>query len=138
VSLIEWKESYAIGQADVDHEHQSIIALINELYRELERGGSVEDFLGEIYARISGHFALEEKLMREAGYPDHGPHKADHERLLDEIRDLMDAYEAGTTLDIARFGQALGKWFSVHFKEMDARLHARLGRGAGAVDGGLA
>jgi len=51
---------------------------------------AVMDFLGELYARIAAHFALKEKIMRDNGYDEYHDHKADHERLLDDIRDLMD------------------------------------------------
>ena len=37
--------------------------------------------------------------MRRASYGDFEPHKEDHENLLDEIRDIMDAYEGGEYLD---------------------------------------
>ncbi len=32
MALIEWKDEYSTGIADVDHEHQELIALINDLY----------------------------------------------------------------------------------------------------------
>jgi hemerythrin len=74
-----------------------------------------------IYAKISAHFALEEKLMRERHneYED----QADHERLLDEIRDLMDRYEDHADFDEESFAEQLKQWFVVHFKTKDPRLH---------------
>ena len=71
--------------------------------------------------------ALEEKLMREHSYDGYEEHKSDHERLLDEIRDLMDEFEDSSTLDAEAFGKKLEAWFSDHFRTMDARLHQRLG-----------
>lgn len=127
--LIEWRQEFALGVADVDHEHRELIELINELYRHLEQPGSdvsVEDFLGEIYAKISAHFALEEKIMRERTYDQYADHKADHERLLDEIRDIMDAYEDDTRFDKNELAACLSTWFTEHFKTKDARLHKHL------------
>ena len=83
--------------------------------------------LGEIYARISAHFALEERLMREHDYDEYDAHKADHERLLDDLLELIDDYEEDRVEDLAAFGARLDGWFSEHFRTRDARLHRRLG-----------
>ena len=88
--LIQWRESFALGVASVDHEHRELIELINELHAAMQVPDSdieVHEFLGELLAQTSAHFALEEKLMREHGYGRYPQHKADHERLLDEIRE---------------------------------------------------
>jgi hemerythrin len=63
----------------------------------------IEAFLGEIYARISAHFALEEKDMQARAYPERPAHKADHERLLDDLRDIMDEVHDQGVLDDAGF-----------------------------------
>jgi hemerythrin len=62
--------------------------------------------------------------MRKHAYDEYEAHKAEHEKLLDEIRDIMD----GATAD---YGSALSAtvrdWFVNHFKSKDARLHKKLG-----------
>ena len=71
MSLIEWRDEFSVGVPAIDHEHQEMIQLINRL-GEMSDGGEnydkVIDALAEIYAQISAHFALEEKIMREAHY----------------------------------------------------------------------
>ena len=124
--LLAWRSEYSLGIPDVDHEHRELFDLINELHARLLEPGSettVTDFLGELFSKISSHFALEEKLMRAGRYTELPAHKADHERLLDEIRDLMDDYEDGGYVDLERFAGALERWFSVHFSTHDAALH---------------
>ena len=129
MSLIEWDEKYSVGVASVDHEHRELIALINEAYERLQRPAAdttVPDVLGEIYARIYAHFALEESLMRARRYARYAEHKADHECLLDEIRDIMDDYEDGEGFDETQFARRLEAWFTGHFRTHDARLHRQL------------
>jgi len=129
MSLIAWDDRFSVGVASVDHEHRELIGLVNETYDRLKRTDAditVPDFLGEIYARISAHFALEENLMRTNDYAYFGEHKADHERLLDEIRDIMDDYEDRRIFDAEQFSQRLGVWFTGHFSTHDARLHRML------------
>ena len=66
--LIEWKDKYRTGIAEVDHEHQELVALINTLHEETKKSADadVEGFFGDLLAAISSHFALEERAMRDA------------------------------------------------------------------------
>ena len=121
--LIEWRDDFEIGIEEVDHEHQELIELINESYTEVKKSGSAMaalDFLGEIFSKISAHFALEEKAMKELNYDQYEDHKEDHEQLLDSIRDIMDDV---STLDETQFGEQLKAWFVNHFSTKDARMH---------------
>lgn len=127
MALIEWQPEFEIGIPAIDHEHRALIKLINDLHDRLASDPPAEEiagFLGEVHAGISAHFALEERTMRELAYDELDAHKADHERLLDEIRDIMDAFDAD-----ARFvyGESLSErlriWFGEHFRTMDPRLH---------------
>ena len=129
MSLIQWKPEFSVGNASVDHEHRELIELINNLHGKLRRGASQDDVveaLGEIYAQISAHFALEEKIMRDAHYEDYTPHKTDHEALLDQLLDIMDGVEADGQYDEERLSSNLDHWFSEHFRSHDAKLHQRL------------
>jgi hemerythrin len=129
--LIEWRKEFETGVAEVDFEHRELVNLINALHSEIEAEAPrerISSFLGEVFAKIAAHFALEETVMRKHGYDDYAAHKAEHETLLDEIRDIMDAHEEGDADD---YGTALGDtvaaWFVNHFKTRDARLHRMLG-----------
>ena len=125
-TLIEWREDFSLGVPEVDHEHRELVALINALYAELIGNaghGRAGEFLAELHAQISAHFALEERLMRESDYSDYGPHKTDHEALLDDIVDLMDEFDSRTDVDLTAFAERLEQWFTQHFRTHDARLH---------------
>jgi len=131
MALLEWRQDFETGISDVDHEHRELVDLINRLHAEL--GGDAPDadisaFLGEVFARISAHFALEESIMRKHSYDQYEDHKSDHEKLLDDIRDIMDDFDAGKyrAYDEA-LANAVRDWFVNHFKTRDARLHGILG-----------
>lgn len=133
MTLIAWRDEFRTGIPAVDHEHAELIRLINETHAQLLAGradaGATAAALGEILARISAHFALEEQIMRAHGYDFFAVHKAEHERLLDEIREIMEAQERGAFAGDAmqRLSQELSDWFSGHFRTQDARLHRLLG-----------
>lgn len=129
MTLLQWQPGFALGIEEVDHEHRTMIELINSLHDRLgdrRTGEAVEAFLGEVHSGISAHFALEEKVMRDRRYDALAAHKADHEQLLDELRELMDEQAGGATLDDLRLGTRLADWFGGHFQTHDARLHRHL------------
>ena len=130
MNLITWKDEFSVGVAAVDFEHRELIELINGLDADMQKDATqttVVEALGEIYARISAHFALEEKVMREAGYDGFATHKHDHERLLDELLDVIDSVDDAGHYDRAGLSRDLDRWFSDHFRTHDARLHQKLG-----------
>ena len=131
MGLLNWEPRYSVGIEAVDHEHRELVDLINRLYDEARSRGSkvaVLGFFGDLFKAISAHFALEERFMRERGYDQFVQHKNDHERLLDEIRDIMEDYETTDVFDEALLAQRIDAWFSRHFESHDARLHNRLGQ----------
>ncbi len=130
MSLIRWKDEFALGIESVDVEHRELIELINRLDASMQADASqatVVEGLGEIYARIAAHFALEEKIMRDAVYEHFNAHKQDHERLLDGLLDVIDAVDCDGRYDRAALSAELDAWFSDHFRTHDALLHNKLG-----------
>jgi hemerythrin len=130
MQLLQWKDEYSVGIDAVDYEHKELIDLINRLHEELGASDSkrtVSAFFGDLLKGISAHFALEEKFMREHGYSGLGSHKEDHERLLDELRDIMDDFEDAKEIDAAELRGRLDTWFTRHFRTHDAQLHRSLG-----------
>ena len=130
MSLLQWKPEYSVGDESMDVEHQEMIDLINEIYEKLESDpdpDQVEQCLGDIFSTVSMHFALEERLMRKNNYAEYQAHKDEHEKLLDQIRDLMDDFAADSSAGAVRLEQGLSDWFAGHFSTFDARLHGHLG-----------
>jgi hemerythrin len=130
MSLIVWKDEFSVGVESVDHEHRELIALINELDDAMQndvRHDTVINSLGEIYAQIASHFALEEKIMRDARYENLAAHKQNHELLLDELLDTIDSVDESGSYDRRALANGLDQWFSDHFRTHDAKLHRKLG-----------
>ena len=130
MALLEWKAEYSVGNASVDQEHELLIEQINQIYEQLSQPAdtiTVEAMLGDIHADISAHFALEELLMREAGYAEYEAHKEDHEDLLDQIHDLIFSFAENPDSGRELLMKQLSDWFGRHFASFDARLHRELG-----------
>jgi hemerythrin len=130
MKLLQWKEEYSVGIEAVDQEHKQLIDLISRLHEALDAPdakSTVPRFFGDLLKGISAHFALEEKFMRDRRYDELASHKGDHERLLDDLRGIMDAFELSDDVDRVELAQRLDAWFSHHFRTHDARLHRKAG-----------
>ena len=127
MALIDWNEDFSCGIESVDHEHQELIREINDLYGKIADNcdaKTIEFHLGEIHGLIESHFALEERLMQSARYPNYSSHKDHHDTLLDEIRDIMDSVHAAPDSDFGiALADRLNTWFSDHFRTHDRDLH---------------
>lgn len=126
MNLVEWRDEFKIGIEDVDFEHKELIDLINQSFNDASQKDSnmaVMYFLGEIYSKISAHFALEEMHMKKLNYDQYDGHKQDHEQLLDDILNIMDEYGDTANINKEEFSKRLNEWFINHFKTKDARLH---------------
>lgn len=127
---ISWKPEFSVGNPAVDHEHRELVELVNIAGSAILDGrpdADVNRSLGDLYRAISAHFAHEEHHMKRARYDQFTPHKSDHERLLDALRDIMDGAEAGDVTIARHLTEVLEAWFTDHFRTHDARLHHRLG-----------
>ena len=130
MKYLEWDPKYSVGIDSVDYDHQNLIDMINIVFAELENRRDVDQIrqvMAEIHMEFSAHFALEERIMREASYEEYEAHKNDHENLLDQIRCMMDAVDEDPTTALDSLSDELSQWFSAHFATFDARMHAVFG-----------
>ncbi len=131
MALLEWKEEYKIGFPAVDYEHENLINAIGNVQQRLAGDGAADEIRGllaEINTLVEAHFALEEKVMRDIGYEGFIPHKADHDLLLEQIRDIMESVEDEPGPAFRDdLGRRLNDWFARHFASEDKKLHASTG-----------
>ena len=130
MALLQWKDSYALGNPSVDHEHRELIGMINAVYDHLADESDTEEIescLEDIYAGIASHFVLEERHMRDAGYVEYQAHKDEHEDLLDQLVEMVDEFIDHPVTGRASLQKSLADWFGEHFATFDARLHHSLG-----------
>jgi hemerythrin len=128
MSLASLKYELRTGIDSLDYEHRKLVEVMEELCVSFDNDpvtGAVSDCFGVLYARVSAHFALEEQLMREKKYAFYDTHKTDHERLLEQIRRMMEAYEEGKCADCGTNLRAcLETWLADHVRTADTALCA--------------
>jgi hemerythrin len=116
---------FLLGVPAIDHAHRELTELIN---RMAEAGNAAFAYLyPDLVNHTRAHFANEEALMRQVGFPGHGEHKAEHDR----IRGELDAFAlrlGGSRLQLVRayVMVQLPAWFILHTVTMDSALAAHL------------
>src|SRR3989304_4549814 len=98
MAYLDWNPSHDTGIAAIDYEHRQLVKMLNEIHDLIVKGVApreISDALADFHTLATAHFALEEKIMRDANYPGFEERRHTHYRLLDQVREIMDAYEAG-------------------------------------------
>ncbi len=89
---IQWRDYYSVGNRDLDGQHQEIIFIINWLYEVIWQGDD-QAALPTLMRRLSeytySHFAHEEAMMCEAGFPGYVGHKEVRDKLASDTSDLL-------------------------------------------------
>jgi len=130
MALLQWTDKFRLGIDVVDREHRELVDLINRLHDAVmaeDANTRVTVFFERLLVAMTTHFASEEEFMRASAYDQLERHQSDHERILEEIRDIMNAFEHAEEIDSGDLGMRLEAWFARHFEAHDAPLHRRLG-----------
>jgi hemerythrin len=129
MSLVRWKDEYLTQVVEIDDQHRRLVDLINQIY-DLMRSGrdqeSIAEALGEVVDYTRFHFATEEKFMEQTSYPHRDPHQAEHERLVDQIRELRRSIQDGRIVVSMNEMYFLKDWLLTHFQGPDRGLAAHL------------
>jgi len=74
-----------------------------------------------LFQHTQEHFAREEAAMREAGFPPFPVHKAEHDRVVEEMESEETHFrETGDTARLWQYvSQAIPAWFVSHIESMD-------------------
>ena len=125
-TLFKWDDSFLIGIEELDHEHKLLIDDINKLHKELaghDEKSEIEECLGDIYARMQAHFALEEHVMKEHGYRFFDAHKREHEELLDSYTEYMVQFLNDTGVSSSNpIEENLKYWVIEHIVTSDKKM----------------
>ncbi len=87
VKPVEWLDSFEIGHQKIDQEHQEIIEALNQLMVASGEGRMADMFeLCELFRhRLGSHFAAEEAILRNSGFPRADDHAETHRQHFDNV-----------------------------------------------------
>jgi len=117
---IEWRDSYKIGNAAIDAQHQVWFARINSFLQATDRKSlQYCEVMMNQYTRV--HLKFEELLMRDIQYPDIDSHLLQHQELLAKLGEIEVQID-NDTLDTAQWTSFLTDWLLNHIRVYDTKL----------------
>jgi len=125
MSIFVWDAKYSLKIDEIDRQHQKLLALFNELYDAMQLGHGNE-VIGEVLAGVvdytAYHFAYEEKLFLQYGYPDEAAHRAEHAKLTDQATVLVRKHQAGQSHVAVATLKFLCDWLNSHILGSDKKF----------------
>ena len=115
------------GNDEIDAQHRELFARIQTLLdasrsqRSREEVVRLLEYLG---GYVVDHFAAEERMMEESGYPRLGGHRAEHLQFVKELAILRHELksEGPTKIFVIRVGNRVTEWLREHIYRTDRIL----------------
>ena len=120
MKVLTWSPDLDTGVAVIDQQHRRIVDLINAL-NEASKSHSrdlVGEAIGELIDYTMSHFAFEEELMEEAGYPFCAAHKRVHEVFIKRVAEYRLRFQAGEDIS-DELRTMLSRWLFNHIRGDD-------------------
>lgn len=120
MAYMDWDESYDTGIESIDSQHRLIVNYINLLHQASREGSrpKVEQVLDELIDYTETHFAFEESLMEEHGYPHLVTHKKVHHSFTTKIKQYQGRFYKGEDIT-NRLLSDLKVWLGNHIMRDD-------------------
>jgi hemerythrin len=122
MAFIKWNDSYSVHVVEIDHQHQKLVGLLNDIHdaMALGRGKDVVDsIIDGLIAYTQTHFATEEKYFELYQYPGAPEHIREHndsvKRVL-EFKGEAENCKQGLSIEVMLF---LKDWLLKHIKGSD-------------------
>lgn len=122
----EWQETYLVNIDIFDEHHKYLLALLNNLYRDVfactdptQKQLLIEHLLTELIDYTYYHFAAEENLLLQYEYPDYALHKQQHDTFKVQLHQLMEQHKDGSLVWSFPIFVFLKDWISLHILNAD-------------------
>ncbi len=115
--VIEWRDGFKIGVAQVDQEHRHLFTLVRALNLQ-----SVDQTVDELLDYVVTHFSNEQELMEKSGYPAFEQHLKLHEEFAAKVADFLASDTQWTEERVQELRRFLNKWLIGHIMTHDLRF----------------
>jgi len=123
--FIEWSSRFSVDVNSVDHQHQQLVHIINDLHDAMKSGKGKEALgasLNNLLDYTKTHFDHEEKNMKLKNYPDLAEHTKQHNDLIKQVKDYKAKFDNGEALLTIEVMDFLRDWLLNHIMKSDKRM----------------
>jgi hemerythrin len=122
--MVVWDEKYATGIQLIDSQHKELFSLTNELFRactgkDEELKDVFKETIGRMVEYVRSHFGAEQELLQRIEYPDYQEHKKQHDMLIHDILEAVNAYSKGEKFVPNQFVRTMRDWILSHIAFTD-------------------
>ncbi len=122
MSGLAWNHANTVGVQAMDDQHGILMDTVNELRQQLLRGEKLDQIgkkLDRLVEFTGMHFQCEESLLEKHQFPGLKEHRAEHQRLLNEIKEAVERADHGAAANIQPLLAFLRDWYSSHVENLD-------------------
>lgn len=127
--LIQWDDSLAVGNHEIDSDHKHLVYVINRLYDAI-RDNCADEIIDSVLSDLADytdyHFRREEQAMIAHRYEEYERHRRYHNELIEQLSDLIHRFEKDRNSVTTETLEFLRHWFIDHVRVTDVRLAAFL------------
>ena len=118
-----WRRRYSVRVEALDRQHQRLFGAIDELRKAADKAGGVgiEGPLKRLILLAAYHFAAEERLMGQCGYPGLALHRQQHREWTSKLEEFQRGYALRHRAVQRSLLAFLEDWLKRHILEADKR-----------------
>lgn len=120
---MEWTSEMTVSVKVLDDDHKKLIDMLNILHEGIvssEPRAVLETVIEGLLRYTRFHFAREEKLFAQSGFPGGAAHKSEHDLLTRRVGNLQARFENGQLLELSMQAmEFLKSWITDHIQGSD-------------------
>lgn len=92
---LPWRSYYKLGVEKIDEQHQTLVKLINEIFKRTDEGNITlvqEELMPEFTRYLNFHNLYEESLMKDYLYPGTQQHITGHKHMVARCESMLDKF----------------------------------------------
>lgn len=127
--MLQWKEEYEVGVAEIDEQHQKLIDIANRVYElmrnelALDKYDQIVEILQELKEYTVYHFLFEEGLMQKARYKKRFSHKILHQNFLAQVEAVdLSAVDENQEAYLVQIMDFIANWLIDHIVGEDKKV----------------
>jgi len=124
MALMDWSPAFSVNVKQFDDQHKKLVAMVNQLHEAMKVGKGSEvlgPILNSLISYTASHFADEERLMQQNGYPNLAKHKVEHDKLTRQVLDLQKQYQTTKSALSMAVMSFLKDWLVNHIQGEDKK-----------------
>jgi hemerythrin len=124
MALLDWNDKFSVTIRKFDDQHKKLVGMVNQLHDAMKVGKGRE-VLGDILQSLAQytitHFGDEEQLMKLHNYPEYEEHKKEHNNLVLQVKETLEAHRQGKNILTQNIMEFLKKWLTDHIQGSDKK-----------------